>query len=323
MTEPDELLSYRPVPSLSDIDLRLLRVFHTIVRSKGFSAAQYELNMSQPAISSHMKQLEDRLGIRLCERGRSGFKLTDGGEVVYCALQNLFQSIDEFHSDVTSYKEQLSGDLYVALDDATATNPKSPFRQMLQKLTRDAPEVEIHLSIAPPAELEAGVLEDRYHLAIAPFRDVADSLQCHPVHTEKETLYCGKRHPLFERSLTVTDACELSGMRYVARGFMDRAGNLENVTFSQRAYASNMEVLVALLLTGDYIGYVARHFAQLWVDNGELRPIAEDQLSYSSQFHTIMRTTQGNPAALFALKCLTDLAGGSSDPSRSVANRSD
>lgn len=56
---------------LQDVDLKLLRVFMTIVKCGGFSAAQATLNMSQSSISEQMTNLETRLGVTLCERIRS------------------------------------------------------------------------------------------------------------------------------------------------------------------------------------------------------------------------------------------------------------
>ncbi|WP_239685904.1 helix-turn-helix domain-containing protein [Photobacterium swingsii] len=64
---------------IDDIDIRLLQLFLIIVESDGFSAAQYQLNMHQSSISKKMNDLETRLGMTLCHRGRSGFKLTPDG----------------------------------------------------------------------------------------------------------------------------------------------------------------------------------------------------------------------------------------------------
>ncbi|MEM7227127.1 MAG: LysR family transcriptional regulator, partial [Pseudomonadota bacterium] len=60
---------------MTDVELRLLRVFDSVVRNGGFAAAERELGVSRPAISRHMAELEARLGFRLCERGRGGFSL--------------------------------------------------------------------------------------------------------------------------------------------------------------------------------------------------------------------------------------------------------
>ncbi len=47
--------------NVSDLDLRLLRIFACVVRCGGFSAAQGELGMGQSTISTHIASLETRL----------------------------------------------------------------------------------------------------------------------------------------------------------------------------------------------------------------------------------------------------------------------
>ena len=81
---------------VSDADLRLLRIFATVVDCKGFAAAQADLNLSSPSISSYIAALEQRLGIRLCSRGRGGFALTDKGALIYREAQRLFGAVEEF-----------------------------------------------------------------------------------------------------------------------------------------------------------------------------------------------------------------------------------
>ena len=299
---------YRPLPSLSDIDLRLLRIFHAIVRNGGFSAAQYELNMSQPAISAQMRQLEERFGIRLCERGRSGFRLTDGGQVVYDSLQKLFQAAEEFRRDVDSYKGELSGDLYIALDDATATNTHTPLRDAIRALDRDEPKVQLHIFVVPPAELEQGLTEERFHIAIGPFHHVAESLAMEPLYTETQTLYCGKGHELFGCEDKRITRPALEKHPYAARTYMDAGTRPGSVTFRRSAHASSMEALALLVLTGDYIGYLPQHFAQQWTASGDMWPLAQDRLSYDSTFSVAVRKGLDFLAASYFLEQLQRFA---------------
>ena len=70
---------------VQDTDLKLLRIFETIVRCGGFAAAQPILNIGASSISEYMSQLETRLGLRLCERGRAGFRLTEEGAELHAA----------------------------------------------------------------------------------------------------------------------------------------------------------------------------------------------------------------------------------------------
>ena len=65
--------------NFAEKDLRLLKVFTAVVESGGYTAAQAEMNIGASTISNHMTELEQRLGAKLCQRGRVGFQ-PDKGE---------------------------------------------------------------------------------------------------------------------------------------------------------------------------------------------------------------------------------------------------
>ena len=79
MAQPKNLLPKQ----LGDTHIRLLRVFKTVIECGGFAAAEVELNISRPAISLAITELESLLNMRLCQRGRSGFSITEQGTQVY------------------------------------------------------------------------------------------------------------------------------------------------------------------------------------------------------------------------------------------------
>ena len=72
---------------IGDADLRLLRVFKAVADCGGMAAAERELGIAMSTISRHVKDLEQRLGLRLCRRGRAGFALTPEGEQLYAAAE--------------------------------------------------------------------------------------------------------------------------------------------------------------------------------------------------------------------------------------------
>ena len=74
---------------LSDMDLRLLRVFKSVVDCGGMAAAELELNIGTSTLSRHVKDLETRLGVVLCRRGRGGFAVSPEG----FALDSLLDSV--------------------------------------------------------------------------------------------------------------------------------------------------------------------------------------------------------------------------------------
>src|ERR1700760_2738904 len=107
--------------NVSDLDLRLLRVFIAVVDAKGLSEAQASLNIGQPTISTHLATLEARVGFRLCERGRSGFHLTPRGEKFVAAARGLLGSVTDFATTVRNMDKTLVGNLRIGLIDHAPT----------------------------------------------------------------------------------------------------------------------------------------------------------------------------------------------------------
>lgn len=63
------------------IKFRHLDAFSAIARARSFKIAAEQLNLTQPAISKTLKELEDILGVVVMERSRSGVSLTPQGEI--------------------------------------------------------------------------------------------------------------------------------------------------------------------------------------------------------------------------------------------------
>ena len=75
-------MARRPL-HIQQADIRLLRVFQTIVHAGGIAAAEMVLNVGRSTISRQLSDLELRLGIKLCDRGPGGFALTEEGTRVF------------------------------------------------------------------------------------------------------------------------------------------------------------------------------------------------------------------------------------------------
>jgi DNA-binding transcriptional LysR family regulator len=63
-------------------DTVLLRTFVAICDSGSFTKAAREVNLTQSAVSLHVKRLEEQVGSRLIVRGARGVRLTEQGEVL-------------------------------------------------------------------------------------------------------------------------------------------------------------------------------------------------------------------------------------------------
>jgi DNA-binding transcriptional LysR family regulator len=280
---------------LHSVDLRLLRIFQAVVRCNGFSAAQEPLGMTQATISAHMKQLEGRLGVRLCERGRSGFYLTEQGKQVHSAMLDLFGSIEGFQSAVAAARGEVAGTLHFGTVDAMYTNPDFDLAGALAAFNERAPKVQIELDIAAPQALAQGLLSGRYHLVLTPSQPFARSVRTLEVFAEQQMLYCGAAHPLFdapERALTPAVVAEYP---FAGRSYMNEA-SICGVSFNWSAVTSHMEGTALLIASGAYIGFLPQHFAEQWVSRRQMRSLLPEVLRFDDRFQVAHRQKDPNPA---------------------------
>lgn len=277
----------KPRPAkLADVDLRLLRVFAEIVHANGFSAAQANLGMTQATISAHMRHLEDRLGVRLCERGRGGFYLTEEGRQVHSAMLDLFGSIDRFQAAVSEAQGELSGDLSFGTVDAMVTNDALNLQLAIARFCQEAPRVRLSIDIAAPQVLSQGILNGRYQIVLMPEQRPLGQTHAINVYDERQNLYCGRAHPLFSvPDHMITDAL-LAKQDFAGRTYMAQT-RICGVDFNWRAVAAHMEGTLMLLLSGAFIGFLPQHFAEQEVRNGQLRVLAPDRMTFDDTFQIV------------------------------------
>ena len=114
---------------LANVDLRLLKVFLAVAKTRSYAAAQTELGIAASTISLHMSALEARLGMRLCDRGRSGFRLTAEGTRVLEETQRVFAAIEAFDTAIHAMHGSKSADCCAMTNacDGPGTNLMSLF----------------------------------------------------------------------------------------------------------------------------------------------------------------------------------------------------
>lgn len=267
---------------LRDLDLQLLRLFVSVVENGGFSAAQGELGIGQSTISTQMAKLETRLGFRLCERGKAGFRLTPKGEQVLVATRKLFGAIETFKGEAQGMADKLLGELSVGLSESLDAGVLQRVAAAIGRFRRRNQAVQIELISATPAELERRLLQGQLHLAIGYFSGNQSALDYQPLFAEQQSLYCAKGHPLFGRakvSHADLDACDrvLHPYRFIAADEPWQAG-------SSSARCEQVEGSLAFILSGAHIGYLPQHVAASWIASGQLRELLPNEVGFNVQF---------------------------------------
>ena len=279
---------------LGDTDMRLLRVFKSVVDCGGMAAAELELNIGISTISKHVKDLETRLGLTLCHRGRSGFATTAEGDRIYQETQRLLAATDAFIRGVDEIHSRLGGQLDVAIFDKTASNPAARIGNAIAMFTRLAPDVSLNMHVAPINTIERGIMDGQFQVGVIPVHRDSASLQYDELFGETMLLYCGSKHPLFGENSGQLTWKSLGDYRFAGLGY--HSPNMEisqRVRLPRKATGFDQESIATLILSGEFLGFLPDHYAKSFEADGLMRPVKPSQFRYECRFVSAIRQSPG------------------------------
>lgn len=275
---------------LSDMDLRLLQVFKRVVDCGGMAAAELELNIGASTVSRHVKDLETRLGLTLCRRGRAGFALTVEGQRVYEETLRVLASAEAFRNTIDDIHRRMGGQLEIAVFDKTASNPQAKIGKAIALFDERAPDVALNMHVASINTIERGILDGTFHVGIIPVHRNSPSLLYTPLFEETMLLYCGAEHALFAGDDSHLDWDSLRPYHFAGLGY--HSPNMEISHAAQlprKATGFDQESIATLVLSGRYLGFLPDHYAESFEQRKQMRAVNPAKLHYACKFVSIIR----------------------------------
>lgn len=291
---------------VADFEIRLLKVFNSVVECGGFAAAETELNIGRSTISTHIAKLEQRLNLTLCRRGRAGFSLTEEGQVVYELTKQLFGSLEAFRAGVNSLHVALTGELKVIASDTICMDPQAGIPEAIARFASEAPDVKVLLDVKSLADIERMVLNDQADIGFIPYHRQYDGLDYNPLYHDHCHLYCSRNHALF----THDDTPELLDL--VRRAKVVHAGvqtspevGEQLADMNKAAVAYFYEARLAMILSGAYLGFMPDKLVRDRVDSGELKALVPERKHYELGVASIVRSHgKTNRARALFIDCI-------------------
>jgi DNA-binding transcriptional LysR family regulator len=114
------------------VDILRIRSFVTVARLGHLTRASEVLNVTQPAVTAHIKSMEQELGIALFHRTPGRIELTKSGELLLPAAEKVLAVFNALLSQAKEIKGEVTGSLSIALVDDTEFLRIGPFLRGLR-----------------------------------------------------------------------------------------------------------------------------------------------------------------------------------------------
>ncbi|WP_377150710.1 LysR family transcriptional regulator [Roseovarius aestuarii] len=286
----DTFVVFNAFMRISGSDIHLLSVFDSVVRNNGFSAAQAELGLSQPTISNHITALEERIGVKLCQRGRRGFLLTEKGQMVHEVAKQLMDTLSEQSDHLTALKGSLVGELKLATVDCIASDENLKLPDAIRIFSNTASAARLRLFVEPPQSILSGIAGGAFHLGFGSFDNRIQGLRYETLYTESHSLYCAKDHPLFglPSSKLKQDMCY--AYPWAHRGYWSRQRKKSIKMHDLDRVVLNIEAQILLVLSGSYLGLLPDHAAQQYVAAERLRRLPETEDDFACEMQLVSKS---------------------------------
>ena len=289
--------------NITEYDLRLLRIFKVVVENGGFSAAENELGVTRSTISVHMSNLETRMKLKLCLRGRGGFSLTEDGQAVYHAVLNMFESLNDFSLFVNSLGKELSGELVILCSDPLDDIKQKQLAKVIAKINEQAPNLHLVLDSDSIANIEKQLLKDKAHIGLLPNYKPVEGLHYQTIFSEPIYLCCAKNHQFFNQVDHKISPEALASAPAIHPGIdIDAKGREQLTKLNLAAKAYQFDTRKAMILSGRYIGYLPQSTIQQALNAGEVRIIQPSSLTYQFDLSLVYKKAAKENAKVELLK---------------------
>lgn len=196
---------------MKNATLRQLKVFEAVARRLSFSRAAEELHLTQPAVSTQVRTLEDHVGMPLFEQLGKKIYLTQAGSELLHFCRAIIQQFDEAEQAMAQLKGVAGGKLNVAVISAGDYF----FPQLMVAFARQHPGVQLNLTVHNREELLGELAANRTDLAVM-VRPPGDlDTQNDPFAPHPYVIVGAPDHPLAARGPLSMDA--LAGQPFVTR----------------------------------------------------------------------------------------------------------
>ena len=286
-------------------NLEYYKVFYHVATTGSLTMAAKELNISQPAVSQSVRQLETALGTKLFTRASKGVRLTGEGSLLYDYVAKGYEQIRLGEQKLEQMLNLELGEIHIGASDMTLQFYLLPY---LEQFHEKYPHIKVMVSNAPTPETLRNLNENKIDFGVVstPF-DNPSGLQVANVREIEDVFVAGRKFISYKNRMLDLQELEKMPIIYLegatsTRSYMDSFLQKNNVYVRPEFELATSDMIVQFALRNLGVGCVVRDFAREYLEDGRLFELRFNMIIPKRHFCVV--TNPKNPLSAAARSML-------------------
>lgn len=256
------------------VNLELYRIFKIVADEENLTRASKILNISQPAVTKHIHNLEDELEIKLFDRTKYGMKLTLDGEKIYSQIKDAITTLMNLENNIKQTQ---------ILNFGIHTNmPKELYRNVITQLKSNKSNIEVNIEKAPTEDM-LSMLEkqkiDAYLSKRQPDNLHSEAIKFIRLGFFHDNFFVNSNSKYLNTDILKDDKEPITV--YTLRNISSTSKNLENILKEKNLKNINIKnatfnTIIEEMQISDIIAYITEEYVQEELENGKLKKLDVD-----------------------------------------------
>ena len=160
------------------METRHLRIFTAVYRTRSFTKAAEILYTSQPTVSEHMRNLEERLGCKLFDRLGRSIMPTPEAELLFPRAMELLDEMKKIEETLARAVHHVSGELIIGASTIPGAYLLPDYATAFKN---NYPDVSFEVKIGDSAEIVKTILNHELYLGVVGARTSSSKLEYTPL----------------------------------------------------------------------------------------------------------------------------------------------
>lgn len=256
-----------------------LAIFSVVARERSFTRAAAKLGLSQPALSRAMRNLEERLGVRLLARTTRSVSPTEAGEHLLRVIAPRFEEINTELAMLSEFRDKPAGKLRITAGEHAAITVLQP---VLAKILPAHPD--IHIEVAVDYGL-TDIVAEGYDAGVRLGEQVAKDMIAVRIGPDMRmavvssaAYFAHHPRPKTPRDLTQHNCISIRLPTYggVFPWEFEKKGEELKVRVEGQLVFNNIAMRLDAALNGLGLAYMPEDLVQMYVEDGRLIRVLSD-----------------------------------------------